>query len=122
MRVNPFICAAIVALMVPAGALADDPHDPTMRSAAARARDREMIRQLNREEGERVRRRDARNWRVMRAGGSDADGEEYAARSREHERAMANYARSRAQYQREMAEWRRAVAACRAGDYSACDN
>lgn len=124
MRVDLFICAAIVAMMMPAAALADDPHDPTMRSAAARARDREMIRQLNLEESARVRQRDARNarrWREARVASNDATAE-YAARSRDHEQAMANYARSRMQYERKMAEWRRAVDACRAGEYSACDN
>lgn len=111
MRINLFICAAIVAAMMPAVALADDPHDPTMRTAAARARDREMTRQLNLAEIARVRQRDARYA---------ASDDEYAARSQDHERAMANYVRSRVQYEREMAGWRRAVAACRAGDYSAC--
>lgn len=121
MRVNPFICTAIAAAMMPATALADDPNDPTMRSAAARARDRAIIRQLNLEEGARVRQRDARNAQNLRAARAGASNE-YAARSRDHERAMADHARNRAQYEREMAEWRRAVAACRAGDYSACDN
>ena len=126
MRVHSFICAAIAAAIMPVAARADDPNDPAMRSAAARARDREMTRQLNLEEIARVRQRDARSAegrRTARAGGSYAAGEdEYAARSRDHERAMANYARNRAQYEREMAAWRRAVAACRAGDYSACDD
>lgn len=115
MRVNPLVCAALVAAMMPVTAWADDPHDPAMRSAAARARDREMIRQLNLRESARVRERDARyaqGWRSAQAGG-DAAGD--------HERAMADYARDRADYERDMAEWRRAVAACRAGDYSACD-
>jgi hypothetical protein len=35
---------------------------------------------------------------------------------------VADYSRSRARYERDMAAWRRAVAACRAGDYSACDD
>lgn len=124
MRINLFVCSAIVAALIPAVALADDPRDPAMRSAAARARDREMIRQLNLEESARVRQRDARNaqrWHATRVANSDA-ADEYAARSQDHERAMANYARSRVRYSREMDEWRRAVDACRAGDYSACDN
>lgn len=120
MKANPFICAAIVAVLMPAVALADDPHDPSMRSAAARARDREMTRQLNLEEIARVHRRDARNAQGRR--GARVGGGEYAARSRDHERAMDNYARNRGQHEQAMAEWRRAVAACRAGDYSACDN
>src|SRR5690606_15474228 len=106
------ILAAAVAATMPAAALADDPNDPEMRSAAARAQDREMVRELNRRQLEEVRERDARyakgwrEWRAHKAGGGNAD---------------ADYAKRRAQYEREMAEWRRAVAACRAGDYSACD-
>ncbi len=70
----------------------------------------------------RVRARDARyaeGWRAARAG--DLAANDYAARSRDHDRAMASYARSRAAYERAMVEWRQAVAACRAGDYSACE-
>jgi hypothetical protein len=122
MRVNPFFCTALVAAVMPAVALADDPNDPAMRSAAARARDHEIIRQLNKQELARVRERDARyaeGWRAARVSGSSAAG--YAARSQDHERAMADYARDRARYEREMAAWRRAVAACRAGDRSACE-
>ena len=125
MKATPFICAAIVAAMMPAGALADDPHDVTMRSAKARALDREVTRKLNLRESANVRQRDerfAQRRRAARMESAAAADDEYAARSRDHERAMANYARDRAQYEREMAGWRRAVAACRAGDYSACDN
>ncbi|HEX7752886.1 MAG TPA: hypothetical protein VF440_10865 [Novosphingobium sp.] len=102
--------------MVPTAAQADDPNDPAMRSAAARARDRAIIRQLNLREAARVRERDAgyaqgwREWRAAQAGGQGYD------------RAQSDYARDRAQYERDMARWRRAVAACRAGDYSACDD
>ena len=95
--------------------LADDPNDPLMRDPRARARDREIIRQLNREEYARTRARDARyaeGWRAYR---------ELPARRAEHARAMAQYERQRAQYERDMAEWRHAVAACRAGDYRYCD-
>jgi hypothetical protein len=126
MRVNPFICAAMVAAMMPAAALADDPHDPTMRSAAARAHDREVTRRLNLKENARVRERGVRYYtvdsRAARAGSRYEADDDYAASSRDHDRDMADYARSRAQYEREMADWRHAVAACRAGDYSACDN
>ncbi len=120
MKIKTLVCAAVAAAMIPAAALADDPRDPEMRSAAARARDRAMIRQLNLEEGARVRLRDARNVQVMRAGRED--GAQYAARSRDYDRARTDYARSRAQYEQDMAEWRRAVAACRAGYYAACDD
>jgi hypothetical protein len=122
MRAISFAVTAIVAALLPAAALADDPNDPAMRNAAARARDRETIRQLNLQELARVRQRDAgyaQGWREARARGNDDD---YSARSRSHERDMANHARDRQQYEREMAQWRRAVAACRAGDYSACDD
>jgi hypothetical protein len=122
MRVNPFVCAAFFVVLMPGMALADDPNDPAMRSATARARDRETIRQLNQQELAMVRERDARDaegWRAARD--KDSHGADYAARSQDHDRAMAAYARERARYERDMADWRRAVAACRAGDYSACN-
>lgn len=116
MRVHHVVCAAIAAALLPSGALADDPRDPTMRSAAARAKDREIIRQLNRQELARVRARDARyaeGWRAYR---------ENERAGRHHDRAVAAYERDRTRYERDMAAWRRAVSACRAGDYAACDN
>ena len=135
MRAYPLFCAAIVATMIPAMALADDPRDPTMRSAAARARDSETTRQLNLAAGALVRERDAREMQRMQ-GWRDApadDGYEvaardyaarsrdYSARSQDHEREMSDYARNRARYEQDMAAWRHAVAACRDGDYAACD-
>ena len=60
---------ALGMLLVSSAALADDPNDPTMRSAAARARDKEVIRQLNLAELHRVKQRDARlskQWREWR--------------------------------------------------------
>lgn len=126
MRANLFAYAAVAAAMMPATAVADDPNDPAMRSAAARARDHEIIRQLNLQELAKVRQRDAeysKGWRAAQTnGGSTATNTGNDARSRDHERAMADYARSRAQYRQDMAEWRRAVAECRQGNYSACDN
>lgn len=122
-RVYSFICGALVA-MTPAAGWADDPIDPAMRSADARARDREMTRQLNLDELERVRQREARypkGTHAERLRDSDAANEEYAARSRDYERAMARYTDHRARYEQDKASWRRAVAACRAGDYSACE-
>jgi hypothetical protein len=123
MRVSPFICLAMVAAMVPAVASADDPHDRAMRSAAARARDSDLTRQLNSEAGARFRERDARNMQGWHAGGGnyEAAAGDYAARSQDHDRAMTDYARDRARYEQDMASWHRAVAACRAGDYAACD-
>jgi len=122
MKISPLICGAIVAAMVPTAALADDPHDPAMRNAAARARDSAITRELNRRENARVLKRGV-TWRVVRGRSGDrADDGQYAAASRDHERDMAEYARSRARYERQMADWRRAVDACRAGDDAACDN
>ena len=88
--------------------MADDRNDPTMRSSAARARDKEITRNLNNQALTQARARNARDaegWRAYKAKPA----------------ADAAYARERAQYERDMAAWRRAVAACRAGDYSACD-
>ena len=122
-RLYSFICGALVATMPTAG-WADDPIDPAMRSAEARARDREMTRQLNLDELEKVRQRDARfpkGTHAARSRESDAANAEYAERSRAYESAMARYADNRARYEDKKQSWRRAVAACRAGDYSSCD-
>jgi hypothetical protein len=124
MKINPLVCAAVVATMMPVSALADDPLDPAMRTEAARARDRAIIRQLNLQEGARVRERDAgyaAGWRAWREDGNAGARGAHAARSRNYERDMANYARDRARHEKQMSAWRRAVAACRAGDYSECD-
>lgn len=118
MRVHSLACAIFIATMLPAAALADDPRDPEMSDVAARERDRDGVRELNRQEHDRVRERDAeyaKGWQTPQAGGSyGGRNADYAARLREYERA-------KAQYDRDMAEWRRAVAACKAGDRSACD-
>ena len=93
-------------------AAADDPNDRTM-NAAAIERDRAIIRRLNQEQLAHVRQRDARyaeGWRSYRNG-----------TGRVSQRDAANYAEARQDYARQMAAWRRAVAACRAGDRSACD-
>jgi hypothetical protein len=124
MRVDRIVCAAVAAASLCSAALADDPNDPAMRSAAARARDHEIIRQLNLQQLAMVRERDARyaeGWRAARGGGQAAADPDYTARSRDYDRANADYARDRARYERDMTQWRRAVAACRAGDYSACE-
>jgi hypothetical protein len=125
MRIDRLICAAALAALVPVGALADDPNDPTMRSAAARAHDHEMIRQLNLQERASVQDRDARyaeGWRSWRAAGSNSRATSgYAAESRQYERDLAAYSNDRALYERQMAAWRRAVEACQGGDYAACE-
>jgi hypothetical protein len=84
MRVKAFVCAAIVAAMVPAVALADDPRDPTMRSAAARARDSETTRQLNLAAGAVVRERDARQMRQMQGWRAPRDGDSYEVADNEY--------------------------------------
>ena len=60
---------ALGIVLLSSAALADDPNDPTMRTAAARAKDREIIRQLNLAELRKVRARDAKQakqWREWR--------------------------------------------------------
>jgi len=107
MKLGSFICAAMMgASLLPAAALADDPRDPTMRSAAARARDSAIIKRMNQQQLAYVRQRDARNRQSYRVTQSDRDA----------------YADARADYARRMADWRRAVAACNAGRWEYCDN
>jgi hypothetical protein len=92
--------AVLAAILTAIPAMADDPNDPAMRSAAARERDRAVIRRLNQQELARVRARDARyadGWRAYR---------EAPARQ--------------AEYERRMAEWRRAVRLCNSGHHEYC--
>lgn len=125
LRAGLYLCAALAAALFPAMAAADDPGDPAMRSADARARDRETIRRLNRAELARVQARDAgyaAGWRAWREGrGPAGDEAGYSRRSADHARARAAYERDRAAYERDLTRWRRAVAACRAGNYDACE-
>ena len=99
-----------------------------MRSPAARARDHEIIRQLNIAELRRTQARDARyaqGWAAYReahGGGRFVREDEYASASDSYDRDMQRYSQRRSDYERRMAEWRRAVAACRSGDYDACGN
>lgn len=109
---------ALALALVPVAAQADDPNDPAMRSAAARARDRAMIKKMNENQLAYVRQRDAgyaEGWRAWR----DAGEGRQPARSGDP-RADADYADARADYQRQMAEWRHAVSACRSGQYEYC--
>lgn len=125
MKFRLAVCVAIAAASLPTVAAADDPNDPTMSNSAARARDRAIIRQLNLQELARVRERDARyaaGWRAAGAASNPvARDPDYSRRADTYERARADYHRDRGDYERDLAQWRRAVAACRAGDYSACD-
>lgn len=118
-----------VALVLVAGlqalpAAADDPKDPAMRSAAARARDHERIRQLNLAQLAYVRQRDegyAAGWAAHRSDGENVSRmRDFEARNRDHQRAMADYASAEAEYERRMAAWREQVSSCRTGDGSAC--
>ncbi len=87
-------------LTMPASVLADDPNDPTMRSAAARAKDRAMTRELNMGQLRHVQQRDAgyaKGWQAQR-----------------------DYPRQQAEYERRMAEWRRAVRLCESGRHEYC--
>ncbi len=108
MKIGLLGCAlALSAVLLPSAALADDPHDPTMRNAAARARDRATIKRMNQQQLAYVRQRDARQMQSYRArqDGYDAD-----------------YADARAEYAQKMRAWRRAVAACNAGQWAYCDD
>lgn len=109
------VALAVVAVSGPA--LADDPKDPLLsKSAAARAKDKAIIRQLNINEMNRVRAQDAqyaKGWQAYR---------EQPRREAEYRAALADHAREQAAYEKKMAAWREAVRGCRAGDYSYCDN
>ncbi|WP_428334121.1 hypothetical protein [Novosphingobium sp.] len=124
MKVGLYAFTAVVAAMMPSAAMADEPADRAMSSATARSRDHEAIRQSNLKELAMVRQRDAQyaeGWRTTQQSSPSAEGNaDYAGRSRDHERAMADYAHSRARYEQDLAQWRRAVAECRQGNYSAC--
>ncbi|HJT40595.1 MAG TPA: hypothetical protein VJ762_09725, partial [Sphingobium sp.] len=68
MKIGLLGCAlALSAVLLPSAALADDPHDPTMRNAAARARDRATIKRMNQQQLAYVRQRDARQMQSYRA-------------------------------------------------------
>ncbi|WP_232308212.1 hypothetical protein [Tsuneonella dongtanensis] len=91
------LALAVVAVTA-APALADDPNDPTMRSAAAKARDRAIIKRLNQEQLRYVQQRDAR----LAAG--NAASREWAAKENA----------------RRMATWRHAVRMCESGRHKYC--
>ena len=95
---------ALGVALVSTAALADDPRDPAMRSAAARARDRALIKRLNEQQFAYVRQRDARyagGWQAYRQG-------------------PRFNASAQTKYQRDMAAWRRAVRMCNAGRQEYC--
>lgn len=87
-------------MAMPTPVLADDPNDPTMRSAAAKAKDRALTRELNLGQLRHVQQRDAgyaQGWQSYR-----------------------EYPERRADYERQMAEWRRAVKLCQGGRREYC--
>ena len=101
MNVKLFASAlALGCATVSSAVLADDPRDPAMRSAEARARDKAIIRQLNLDQAAYVKARDARyakGWQAYK-----------------------DYPAQRAAYERKMAEWRRAVRMCESGHNEYC--
>lgn len=102
--------------------LADDPKDPTMQTPEAIARDRAIIRQMNKDMLAQVRKRDAgyaQGWRDYR--NAPRAQAEYERRLADYERQNSRYANDRKRYEQAMADWRRDVRACRAGYYAACD-
>lgn len=99
-RTGLAFAAALGCLALSAPVLADDPNDPTMRSAAARAKDRALTRELNMGQLRHVQQRDAgyaKGWQAQR-----------------------DYPRQQAEYERRMAEWRRAVRLCESGRHEYC--
>ena len=107
-KLGSLTCALVMgAALLPAAAHADDPKDASMRSPAARARDRAIIRGLNQDQLAYVRKRDAARMQAFRDARAGRD---------------ARYADSRADYERKMTAWRHAVAACNAGRWEYCDN
>ena len=107
-KLGSLTCALVIsATLLPATAHADDPRDLSMRSPAARARDRAIIKRMNQDQLAYVRQRDARRMQAFRDARAGRD---------------ARYADSRADYERKMTAWRHAVAACNAGGREYCDN
>jgi hypothetical protein len=107
-KLGSLACAFVIgAALLPAAARADDPRDLSMRSPAARAQDRAIIRRMNQDQLAYVRKRDAGRMQAFHDARAGRD---------------ARYADARAEYERKMAAWRRAVAACNAGRRDYCDN
>ena len=114
--------AALAAATLPSVALADDPRDPTMQSEEARERDAAMIRKLNRDMLAQVQARDARyaaDWQAYRE--APKMQAEYRERLAAYERDRTSFAAEQRRYQQARAKWERDVAACRGGDYAACE-
>ena len=120
-----FWALAIGTAALPAGALADDPNDPAMKTKEAVAADHETIRQMNLDMLDQVAARDAgyaKGWRDYKRAKSDKrySSEDYERRLTDYQQAQARYAEDRQSYEQAMADWRRKVAACNAGNVAAC--
>lgn len=90
MKIGLLLCGAVMGAAIPVAALADDPRDPAMRNAAARARDAARTRELNLQENDRVTKRGVRWWYV-RPDGTKVPGEgDYATAMRDYERQLAD--------------------------------
>ncbi len=116
------ILAVLALTLFPSAAMADDPNDPDMRDPRARAHDREIIKQLNRNQLAHVRERDARyadGWKAYREAKNGTGS--YARARADNDRQQAEYARKRDLHEQDMAAWRHAVAMCRAGHDEYCD-
>ncbi|VWX51397.1 hypothetical protein [Novosphingobium sp. 9U] len=121
MRIGAWLCAAsAAATMLPQGALADNPHDPTMTPEAI-ARDRETIRKMNLDQLAYVRQRDARyagGWQDYAEARPERrlkEADDYGARSQAYAQDLARYREERRRYDREMAQWEQDRAACPTG-------
>lgn len=113
---------ALAAVTLPSAALADDPLDPKMQNADAIERDRQLIAALNRDMLAQVQERDARysaGWQAYREQPQRLA--EYQQRVAAFQREQDTYAAERKRYEQAMADWKRNVAACRAGNYAACN-
>ena len=114
------VAAAATTTMLPQGALADNPRDPTMTPEAI-ARDREIIRKMNLDQLAYVRDRDAgyaAGWR-NHAGAQTAaprqEADAYGTRNRAYEQDLARYREARQRYEREMAQWEQDRESCAPG-------
>ena len=126
MRTHIIIGAlAFSVIALPSVALADDPRDPEMQNEQAVALDRAKVRQLNLDMLAQVSARDAgyaAAWKQYEeAKAHEAQhAEAYRIRMAAYKQEQSRYAADRESYEQAMADWRRDVAACRAGDRSAC--
>jgi hypothetical protein len=101
------ICVALALLACAPPALASAIEDDAHRE------DRERTQELNRRAAAAIARRDAVLPARRDAAGVDREGA--------YDADEADYRAARAQYERDLAHWRRRAAACRQGDWDACE-